>query len=346
METTPDTATVETDPPTNITQDTGMVNLAEEEKCADTAPTEVDTGAWLQTPQNDKEVRAEDFPTPANQVQYPVSPAPKAHQDRPDCAFANTSLVDAMHFQNIMRQTFATVRTHGFCLPSEISEKDYHGQVLFAGTQSAGKTSVVTRIVGKEILPSGPNLSTRCPTVIFLATSEEQVLQIILPEVTKKGRTVIKGEFYPSVSPEEGKKLIKEFNDKINEFVKKFKKTPKELEDIVTEEIKIVYKSPYVPTIKLLNIPGLVPVAMSSNANKFPRKILKKYTNKKEYGSIDLLLVESAEPGSTTGLCKQVRNLSNEAIIYTNIDKVSCAHLLPLELWPRKTFTSKLPHHF
>ena len=123
------------------------------------APAEADTGAGLDTPRRDKEV---DAPLSTSQKQEP-SPAPVFCNPnrRPDCAFAAQSLVEVMPFQKVMRRTFAAVRAHGFPLPSEIEEKDYHGQVLFAGTQSAGKTSVVTRILGKDILPSGPNLSTR-----------------------------------------------------------------------------------------------------------------------------------------------------------------------------------------
>lgn len=156
----------------------------------------------------------------------------------------------------------------------------------------------------------------RCPTVIFLTTSEKEVLQIKLPEVTKRGKVITKSELHQSVSPDQGNKIIKDFNEKI--------KSHRELEDIIFDEIKIVYKSPYVPTIKLLDVPGLAPSVMNNNVNKVANKICRKYSNDgKKFGTIHLFLVESAKSDTVTGLCEAVRNLSGTTILYTNIDKVS-----------------------
>lgn len=71
------------------------------------------------------------------------------------------SLIPMMMYTSKMYGIFDTVKENKLELPTEIGPEDYKGYVLFAGTQSVGKSSTASRLTGRQILLSGTNICTR-----------------------------------------------------------------------------------------------------------------------------------------------------------------------------------------
>jgi hypothetical protein len=148
-----------------------------------------------------------------------------------------------------------------------------------------------------------------------LVHSNKERLDLVLPAVKKKGKEIFPREAHEDISKEENLKLQKDRNHKIT--------FEGNIEEIIMEETEVTYWSPDVPTSKYIDIPGLVPTTMNGKINGLPKKILDKYSDQKRYGSIDLLLCQSAKCDSSPGMGQFIPNLSNILVIFTKIDKVS-----------------------
>ena len=110
----------------------------------------------------------------------------------------------------------------------------------------------------------------RAPTVITCVNSpyDEVKINLILPELKneKGGETIHHCKEMENLTPKECQEAIKDFHHVILQ--------EKGKGAIVTVEIQLTVKSSYVPTMKLLDIPGL------AHGDKISKKILKKYFKK------------------------------------------------------------------
>ena len=65
---------------------------------------------------------------------------------------------------NKLQDVFNTIGAENIQLP----------QIVVVGNQSAGKSSVMEAIVGKDFLPRGTGIVTRCPLVLQLIRIENE----------------------------------------------------------------------------------------------------------------------------------------------------------------------------
>ncbi|UYI28495.1 dynamin [Encephalitozoon cuniculi] len=56
-------------------------------------------------------------------------------------------------------------------------------QIVAIGSQSSGKSSVLEQIVGREILPRGTNLVTRCPVILHLRRCRDKAESVVFDHV-------------------------------------------------------------------------------------------------------------------------------------------------------------------
>ncbi|ODM89920.1 Dynamin-1-like protein [Orchesella cincta] len=124
-------------------------------------------------------------------------------------------------------------------------------RIVVEGTQSHGKTSVLESVCGEDLLPKGDNIQTRCPIELQLRRSNEK---------------------WAEVSNDEGKRhtdmnvvrqLIQEHNAKIIESGKVIS------DDVLT--VKLF--SPHVVDLTLVDLPGLIEVAVKGMPEDLPSKI-------------------------------------------------------------------------
>lgn len=126
--------------------------------------------------------------------------------------------------------------------------------IVVIGSQSAGKSSVLEAIVGREFLPKGSNMVTRRPlelTLIHTPDSKEEY-----------------GEF-----PQLGFKKMSDFNE-IKETLVKLNNSVPEQDHVSVEPIQLKIYSPFVPDLNLVDLPGYIRVTSSKQPPELRQKIL------------------------------------------------------------------------
>ncbi|KAI9197164.1 P-loop containing nucleoside triphosphate hydrolase protein, partial [Polychytrium aggregatum] len=132
---------------------------------------------------------------------------------------------------NKLQNVFASLAySHSIDLP----------QIVVVGSQSSGKSSVLENIVGRDFLPRGDGMVTRCPLVLQLVN---------LPEAYAQERAEI---LYPE-------KIV--FSDISQVQSKILEITSNKLSGkyhVSKEPINIKISSPHVPTLTLVDLPGVI----------------------------------------------------------------------------------------
>lgn len=143
---------------------------------------------------------------------------------------------------------------HDVCSDVKLDMKLNLPQIAVVGSQSSGKSSVLENIVGKDFLPRGSGIVTRCPLVLQL---------VQLP----KTREEEWGEFHH--------KPGKKFSD-FSEIRREIELRTCELagEVAITDRpISLKIYSPHVLTLTLVDLPGLVMNAVGDQPKDIDRQI-------------------------------------------------------------------------
>lgn len=149
---------------------------------------------------------------------------------------------------NKLQDVFATVGAHAVDLP----------QIVVVGCQSAGKSSVLEAIVGRDFLPRGAGICTRRPLV----------LQLIHTDGAKNSQEW--GEFLhdPGNKYTDFLKIMKEIDDETDRVCG----TNKGVKDI---PINLKIYSPNVLNLTLVDLPGLTKIAVEDQPADIAEQIEK-----------------------------------------------------------------------
>src|SRR5690606_36784707 len=83
------------------------------------------------------------------------------HAQSDDKEIGYSIMTDLIPIANEIQNALSMERCDG----SSFSALDLP-QLVVVGSQSSGKSSVLEQIVGKDFLPRGPSITTRCPIIL------------------------------------------------------------------------------------------------------------------------------------------------------------------------------------
>jgi len=145
---------------------------------------------------------------------------------------------------NKLQDVFATVSAHAVNLP----------QIVAVGCQSAGKSSVLEAIVGKDFLPRGAGICTRRPLILQLIHIDEGQKEY--------------GEFLHT----ESKKYYK-FEDICQEIIDETDRKCGTNKGVTDAPINLKIYSPKVLNLTLVDLPGLTKIAVEDQPPDIPEQI-------------------------------------------------------------------------
>ncbi|CAK9441155.1 uncharacterized protein LODBEIA_P50240 [Lodderomyces beijingensis] len=153
------------------------------------------------------------------------------------------------HMLNLTRQMIeirnllASIDHDGIQLPS----------IVVIGSQSSGKSSVLESIVGQEFLPKGSNMVTRRPIELTLVNTPESASNVAeLPALRMSNITDFS----------QLQKLLYDLNMAVPEQ-----------ECISKDPIQVTIRSPTVPDLSLVDLPGYIQVEAADQPTELKRKI-------------------------------------------------------------------------
>ena len=149
---------------------------------------------------------------------------------------------------NKLQDVFATVGAHAVDLP----------QIVVVGCQSAGKSSVLEAIVGKDFLPRGAGICTRMPLV----------LQLIHIEEGRNPREWAEFLHAPGQKFTDFMKVMKEIEDETDRVCGKKK-------GVTDKPINLKIYSPNVLNLTLVDLPGLTKIAVEDQPKDIADQIEK-----------------------------------------------------------------------
>jgi len=157
---------------------------------------------------------------------------------------------------NKLQDVFNTIGSDPLDLP----------QIVVVGSQSAGKSSVLENIVGRDFLPRGSGIVTRRPLVLQL---------IYLPwsdEVKFGGESGTQewGEFLHK--PNE---MFYDFNEIRNEIVRETERLTGKNKGISAQPINLKIYSPHVVNLTLVDLPGITKVPVGDQPSDIELQIRK-----------------------------------------------------------------------
>lgn len=127
--------------------------------------------------------------------------------------------------------------------------------IVVIGSQSSGKSSVLESIVGKEFLPKGSNMVTRRPIELTLVNT---------PSLSETTADFPSMRIYNLKNFEEVKRILVELNMAVPTS-----------EAVSEEPIQLTIKSPTVPDLSLVDLPGYIQVEASDQPIELKSKIRK-----------------------------------------------------------------------
>jgi len=147
---------------------------------------------------------------------------------------------------NKLQDVFSILGTQPIDLP----------QIAVVGSQSAGKSSVLETLVGRDFLPRGNDIVTRRPLILQLFN------------IKKSGKKNAEwGEFL-----HQGNKKIYDFNEIRNEIERETERVaPKQAIDDKPINLRIF--SPYVLNLTIIDLPGMTKVAVGNQPSDISAKI-------------------------------------------------------------------------
>lgn len=239
-------------------------------------------------------------------------------QDRP------VSFRQMMENQNILH------RISSLCQDADLDNdfgsielKDFDGAFLIVGAESSGKTSVLSRIIGCEATPIASRICTRVPTeinLIFdpnLPVDQPKICSLKLPALKKVNNA--EGDQFENLLPA---KCVEMINNHFRGIKEEYK------DEVHSAPIEVIIKGSYFPTMKVVDLPGMVSGSSDSNVDEKSKTISRSYLKPK--GSLNsIILCESAagEVSGVGGAMKLIAKTNNVTpsrtlLVLTKMDKV------------------------
>ncbi|EGW35394.1 mitochondrial dynamin-like GTPase [Spathaspora passalidarum NRRL Y-27907] len=153
------------------------------------------------------------------------------------------------HMLNLTRQMIeirnllSSIDHDGIKLPS----------IVVIGSQSSGKSSVLESIVGQEFLPKGSNMVTRRPIELTLVNTPESAANVAEFPALK---------MYNLTDFEQVQKILFDLNMAVPES-----------EAISNDPIQVTIKSPTVPDLSLVDLPGYIQIEAADQPTQLKNKI-------------------------------------------------------------------------
>lgn len=144
-------------------------------------------------------------------------------------------------------------------------------QIVVLGAQSTGKSSVLESIVGRDFLPRGSGIVTRCPLV----------LQLRRIKVEGEDEDKIRERDINSMREEYGEFLHKkgelfyDFEEIRNEIVQQTNRTAGINKGISMEPISLTIYSPHVVDLTMVDLPGMTKVPVKGQPQDIEEQIRK-----------------------------------------------------------------------
>ena len=191
-------------------------------------------------------------------------------------------------------------------------------RIVVIGNESSGKSSTLERIAGQPVLPCDTGICTRAPVVLELMYDPEAVKA----EIFFKG---FSGDYEKMKDAEAARRKVQDAMDSL-----------KGVGIAADKEVRVKIVSHDVPTLELVDLPGLVLTRNNCGANKEPENMTQLTIDctKKYVGSADtavvLCIVAASEPNLRTvkalGLlqeCPNYEKLKHSAIgVFAQSDKM------------------------
>ena len=149
--------------------------------------------------------------------------------------------------------------------------------IVVIGSQSSGKSSVLESIVGKDFLPKGANMVTRRPIELTLINTSEEDIEENMPVSTNKSifkKKILSNESsdYLVDIPQLRQFNISDFNQVKKLLVDLNLQVPSV--DFISEEpIELIIKSPKVPDLQLIDLPGYIQIESVNQPVELKTKI-------------------------------------------------------------------------
>lgn len=174
--------------------------------------------------------------------------------------------------------------------------------VIAVGSQSSGKSSVLEKIIRKDILPKGTNIVTRCPIKISLRSLQEGPEYVLIDD--KKYTNFKSAQKYISL--------------KMNEICGNGSKISK-------QEIEIVFYQRNCIEITLVDLPGITKIPINDQPKDIEKQIESLVLSYASLGNVLLLPIIAANTDISTSdalkLCRQIDPPGNKTLaILTKID--------------------------
>lgn len=132
-------------------------------------------------------------------------------------------------------------------------------RIVVVGTQTSGKSSLVNRMIGMELLPTGNNMVTRSPIYIEIKKCERDVIPFISLSCIDEGREInFFSEKLAILSKEQFREKIKEISLKLTGNDYSITKSP------IVIKIHLYDVSP----LFLVDLPGLVLIARTEKGQR------------------------------------------------------------------------------
>ncbi|GBG30510.1 Dynamin [Hondaea fermentalgiana] len=132
-------------------------------------------------------------------------------------------------------------------------------QIIVCGTENQGKSSTLERIAMRDIFPRDSRFCTRMPVRLMLRTSRHQ------NQVTIRVKNLDTGEIVRETDPRicvTGDQTDEPFSSQVAELIREFisKEHPEDnfRHVVINREVQIEIRAPSVPTIDLVDLPGMV----------------------------------------------------------------------------------------
>ena len=114
-------------------------------------------------------------------------------------------------------------------------------QIVVVGSQSAGKSSVLESIVGRDFLPRGNGIVTRCPLVLSLKN---------IPESESDGAEYAQFSHEPSTKYTDFDQVRREIDNQTSRLAGREK-------GVTDKPIYLTVSSPNVVDLTMVDLPGL-----------------------------------------------------------------------------------------
>lgn len=138
-------------------------------------------------------------------------------------------------------------------------------QIVVVGSQSSGKSSILTNITGREFLPSGTGIVTRRPLILMLQSTRVPPGTVVPDNQTNEYEW---GEF----SHIPGKKFHN-FDDIRQEIINETDRSTGHNKGIISTPINLRIFSPNVLTLTLVDLPGLTKVPVGDQPKDIERLV-------------------------------------------------------------------------